>query len=317
MKKSGIQEQLLSLLLLRIEADYKEIIAEGVTIPTIIKWCAQRGFIQQALTLYSELIPDYLVKYRIIYPLDETAMREKYEKVGNQYQSWQNYFINGYVSKVDEKMKKREYINHIETRLNLLLHDAKGQLAYWKQGKEVQDSEIYIQNIIKKLALFDEPETIIYEKIQEKEIRHMIDKLHSQYIQALHKPYSISKQEYINQKLTKERVYNYIVSNSNNLGKLMKLDIHEFYNEWAVIATSGHKALFNKERKIDITIAMSNYYKTKDKRNHTNHAGMNVTSIQSVTDEAREIIEHMNLLLSLERDCSPKGQEVEGTLVSN
>lgn len=75
------EDRLFEVLLARVEQDYKDIIKEDASVPSIIKWCARKGFIQQALTLYVELIPEYLVTSGLIYPIDKEKEEKKIKKV--------------------------------------------------------------------------------------------------------------------------------------------------------------------------------------------------------------------------------------------
>ncbi|MCD7833631.1 MAG: hypothetical protein LUH00_06560 [Lachnospiraceae bacterium] len=65
-KNDTVHDQMFDYLIEDINKNYLKI-AENRTIPNIISWCLDKNLIQQAVTMYAELLPEVLVKYKILY----------------------------------------------------------------------------------------------------------------------------------------------------------------------------------------------------------------------------------------------------------
>lgn len=63
-----IQEDLFAQMIETLDKEYGGIIKKGANRLDIIKWCIDKDFLQQAMTLYTEWIPLYLVETKILYP---------------------------------------------------------------------------------------------------------------------------------------------------------------------------------------------------------------------------------------------------------
>ena len=81
------------LLLQRIEDEY-EMIGDGSDKLAIIKWCLEKGFLQQAMTLYTEWVPDIIVEKRIFYTENQEIIKEC-SKV--EYTPWAKSLLSYYV----------------------------------------------------------------------------------------------------------------------------------------------------------------------------------------------------------------------------
>ncbi len=109
-----------------IEHNYADLWSPGDrTILNIIKWCLDKNLIQQAITMYAELLPEVLVKEKIIWfsNVNWVAMLPEGEK--NQPNQRYYSFINSYIWEVVGKEAGFKY-------------DAKKKLKnYWIQAKEI------------------------------------------------------------------------------------------------------------------------------------------------------------------------------------
>ena len=81
----------------RIEKDYKELLASPDDDLAKIRWCLRHDYLQQALTLYTECIPEFLFDRGIFSLSDEQKkpIREEMKKRGEQ-RSLHFYVINAY-----------------------------------------------------------------------------------------------------------------------------------------------------------------------------------------------------------------------------
>lgn len=93
------QEEFFGKLLPTIEKEYANVISNKdniSSIPEIIKWCVNKGLLQQALTFYTERIPEFLVKSGLVTVLDKNAEHECKSK-GKSWSSWEVYLFKSYV----------------------------------------------------------------------------------------------------------------------------------------------------------------------------------------------------------------------------
>lgn len=114
----GKQEMFFSKLLPSIEREYREILPtndQPCDALKIIKWCLHRGFLQQAVTLYTEWIPVYLVENGIV-KINDKSIREICEKEKLDWKAWQSHFIQSY--KPQEKAEKGTFTSLTMTLKN-------------------------------------------------------------------------------------------------------------------------------------------------------------------------------------------------------
>lgn len=78
-KTDDVEDTLMARLIGRIHEDYHALIvnrdAEDLDIAEVIRWCLKKDYIQQALTLYTERIPEYLGKKKFIELSEEESAR--------------------------------------------------------------------------------------------------------------------------------------------------------------------------------------------------------------------------------------------------
>lgn len=98
MKGLGKQELFFSKLLPSIEREYSEVLprdGKDCDALKIIKWCLERGFLQQGITLYTEWLPVYLIDNNII-KINDAAICADCMKQKNDWNTWQNHFVRIY-----------------------------------------------------------------------------------------------------------------------------------------------------------------------------------------------------------------------------
>ncbi|MCH3914450.1 MAG: TM1812 family CRISPR-associated protein [Acidaminococcaceae bacterium] len=91
-KPGNMQERLFQKLLRVFEREYSDILNEKRHSLDIIKWCLNKNFLQQALTFYTEWIPEYIVDQKIFYPGNSQVIESCQEKTV-EYTPWQKYFL--------------------------------------------------------------------------------------------------------------------------------------------------------------------------------------------------------------------------------
>lgn len=100
-----------------IYVDYDEHIEPIEYLPKLINWCLEKSFIQQALTLCSERLPEYLFKTGKI-QIDETLTKILDEEEKKNYE--RNYYFIAHLSTFIQKLKEPKYQKTKTNILNIL-----------------------------------------------------------------------------------------------------------------------------------------------------------------------------------------------------
>lgn len=97
----SLQEKLFAEIIETIKDEYKGILGEKPKRTAIISWCIRKGFLQQAMTLYTEWIPLQIVADKIYYPAIEyqAEIIEKCQSKNQVYKKWQTVFVNEFIYK--------------------------------------------------------------------------------------------------------------------------------------------------------------------------------------------------------------------------
>ena len=115
-KRTSAEEKLFSVLLLRIQKEYKDLLEKKDTTTdlmiALIKWCVNKDLLQQATTFYTEWIPKYIIDSKII--TVQSQIRKQCEKE-KDYQNWKTYFLKNYISKQSRNlmMKQQQFIRKL------------------------------------------------------------------------------------------------------------------------------------------------------------------------------------------------------------
>lgn len=103
------QEQLFAQVLETLERDYGDIIKAEPSRIDIIRWCIKKGFLQQAMTLFTEWMPGELVKRKLYYPspLYDLEIRETCQKSDMGYKLFENVFVYDFGIKLENLREKK------------------------------------------------------------------------------------------------------------------------------------------------------------------------------------------------------------------
>lgn len=97
-----LQEDLFMQILYLIRKEYGPLLSPKPTAPDIISWCVDKDFLQQAMTLCTEWLPEYIVDERICYT-NNKARQEKLADMGKEMKrDWKKSFIITYVAEPGE-----------------------------------------------------------------------------------------------------------------------------------------------------------------------------------------------------------------------
>ncbi|WP_302535178.1 TM1812 family CRISPR-associated protein [Megasphaera elsdenii] len=144
MSKSG--DALMNCLYERIEADYDDLLQSGgVNDLTLIRWCLKHDYLQQALTLYTERVPEYLYEHKVCSLSDKG--RQKWD---NKYEDGRPGYNLFAIFDGDEK--KFEEINDIFSGAygDIIRQDlAKKNMSWWKNdsNKAFEDIKTKVENL--------------------------------------------------------------------------------------------------------------------------------------------------------------------------
>ncbi len=98
---TSVEEEMFAHIIGVIEKEYGSVIKNTSSAKSerrldIIAWCVQKKFLQQAMTLCTEWIPEILVEKKICYTENIEVIRQCRKKGESVFQGWQQQFINVY-----------------------------------------------------------------------------------------------------------------------------------------------------------------------------------------------------------------------------
>lgn len=96
-ENKSLPELLFSKILTVFKKEYAGLLEEPVTRLNIISWCVRKGYLQQAMTMCTEWLPEYIVSHEICYPVDTNISSACTTSKRYDWVSWQQYFINVFV----------------------------------------------------------------------------------------------------------------------------------------------------------------------------------------------------------------------------
>lgn len=92
---ADVSDLLMNSLRHRIQHDYKELLADEVDELVYIEWCLQHGYLQQALTLFTESFPDFVNSNEFIFIREEVKKKIEKDK-GNDPRDLEFYTLAEY-----------------------------------------------------------------------------------------------------------------------------------------------------------------------------------------------------------------------------
>ena len=123
-------DKLFATLLPTIEESYKTVLSAHDDLD-IITWCVKQGHLQQAMTLYTERVPEFIDKQGF-YTLDDATAKEINKKVKNEEISAANYLLCVWGNHLDQRGDIQVFFKRA----------LKQPLALLKQWKTVDDEDV-------------------------------------------------------------------------------------------------------------------------------------------------------------------------------
>ena len=154
------QELFFGKLLPKIKNEYVDIMPHGGKVATpvqIIRWCAKRKFLQQAVVFYTEWLPDYLIDSKLV-EVTEGNVSLECEKHKMDWSSWKIYLFKSYTppkeTAVQQSNKSVEItadkLNYEDLRKILTANLSVNQIAVKVRNKN-KKFEAFVENL-KKLS---------------------------------------------------------------------------------------------------------------------------------------------------------------------
>lgn len=154
------QELFFGKLLPKIKNEYADIMPHGGKAATpvqIIRWCAKRKFLQQAVVFYTEWLPDYLIDSKLMEVKDFNIYAEC-EKHKMDWSSWKIYLFKSYIPPKETATQQSnksveitvDKLNYEDLRKILTANLSINQIAVKVRNKN-KKFEAFVENL-KKLS---------------------------------------------------------------------------------------------------------------------------------------------------------------------
>ena len=128
-----------------VEEGYGALIHGGATRFEIIRWCMQKGFWQQAMTLCTEWLPEEIVAREIFMPGSDAV--QALAEANSDWRSWQQHFVIAYTNtKLPEPAKDapgdadlRTFCKNIRTELEMFTASSSYKISGENYSGELKD----------------------------------------------------------------------------------------------------------------------------------------------------------------------------------
>lgn len=307
--ENNLNDVLMLRLIERIKQEYSMLIAtRGQDDLKIIRWCVKKGYLQQALTLYTERIPEYIGENNF-YAIAPQEYKKLQEKIADDNRNEAFYFLNNYCSIEDD-----EELKTLQAKIDNQIR--KFNTRFFEQIKKSA-----VPAIRKKNFVYEDLQKKIFENIKlpvdwisPDEIFAGEEKLHEQLelLNTLKKNPSPLKNLSVDEL---SPIRSLINQNANNFETNEK-GFSRFEKILKFIETSNFETLrkifpsfeckaqilrlqymleekifaLKVDRKIFLKI-MDRYFRLKDERNHSNHARNDIGEFETAADLEKCILE--------------------------
>ena len=316
--ENNLNDILMARLIERIKREYSMLIAtRGQDDLKIIRWCVEKGYLQQALTLYTERVPEYIGK-KNFYAMTPQENKKLQEKIGDDKRSETFYFLNNYFT--DDKDFKN-FQTEIDNRINKINNYFFEQIKKFVVPairKKNFDYKTFREKIFSNIKLpvdWISAEEIFTDENKLCEILNLLIELKKNPVTL--KNLSDKKLEPIRgiiKELSSEFEENQ--KGFERFGKILKfletsnletlknfLPIFECKAQILRLQFMLDKKIFslNVDRKIFLSI-MDRYFRLKDERNHSNHARNDIGEFETAKDLEECILEGLDEIEKLAKD---------------
>ena len=253
-----------------IESKYAPVLRKNDDVIATIKWCAENGYLQQALTIYTEQIPGYL-KNRGFFSMDKDIIERAKKEQGHQTIEYA-LFCRCQSNHFDKKVRN---IDKYSDYRCILQNGSNKNIEPWRLDfSQLGECSSEIELVVNQLK-----------KVNDGNVKHMSEENIKKEYPFLyhmlckgkkgHKDMDFST--YLRERFNIKQMYTAMVGISR-----------DYMEEWLHIELPSptrieHMKVILEEKEINIFIKqedfisiLEDYYYIQSERNNTNHAGNNV-----------------------------------------
>lgn len=303
-------------LLPRIKKDYRELLnSEELDDLTLIDWCLNHGYLQQALTLYTERIPEVLLDperhllrfnpafreaLNVLIEKDSMGRSENFLIISEFKPKYEKELFSN-INTTTEKFRKllrNDIIKFINEQIDLqqVFSDIHGFVDEYPKFK-ITD-EAFLRKLLLRLKTWGKNPKLLLGTVQDEVWQDLMQRiLESLKDTAKPSPNWKSKAEKLYDTLQTyqygkdkiKKLLNFFTSQIDieHLGKLV-CDLDTVYAKEALDLVQSRciESDFDDDVVLEI---LTDYYEVKDERNHTNHARLETDNIKS-SEELKQFI---------------------------
>lgn len=303
-------------LLPRIKKDYRELLnSEELDDLTLIDWCLNHGYLQQALTLYTERIPEVLLDperhllrfnpafreaLNVLIAKDSMGRSEKFLIISEFKPKYEKELFSN-INTTTEKFRKllrNDIIKFINEQIDLqqVFSDIHGFVDEYPKFK-ITD-EAFLRKLLLRLKTWGKNPKLLLGTVQDEVWQDLMQRiLESLKDTAKPSPNWKSKAEKLYDTLQTyqygkdkiKKLLNFFTSQIDieHLGQLV-CDLDTVYAKEALDLVQSRciESDFDDDVVLEI---LTDYYEVKDERNHTNHARLETDNIKS-SEELKQFI---------------------------
>lgn len=314
-------------LLPRIKKDYRELLnSEELDDLTLIDWCLNHGYLQQALTLYTERIPEVLLDperhllrfnpafreaLNVLIEKDSMGRSENFLIISEFKPKYEKELFSN-INTTTEKFRKllrNDIIKFINNQIDLQqvfsdIHDFVDEYPKFK----ITD-EAFLRKLLLRLKTWKKNPELLLGTVQDEVWQELMQRILESFKNtAKPSPNWKSKAEKLYDTLQTypygrkkiEKLSNFLTSQLDieHLGQLV-CDLDTVYAKEALDLVQSRciESDFDDDVVLEI---LTDYYEVKDERNHTNHARLETDNIKS----SEELKQFMKTRLNKIRELS-------------
>ena len=301
--ENNLNDILMARLIEKIKQQYENLIAtRGQDDLKIIRWCIEKGYLQQALTLYTERVPEYIGENFI--SIDSEEEKKLFQSVKNDVRNKYFYLFNNYLLDSPDLMsysiKVQNQIRDMNKKYFLLIKTD----AVQKIIKGIFDYKTFSERLFDEMKLMTDLSNV----------ENLLDesKLHSR-LNELNE----LKQKFIDTSSPRLDAFRKIIDSLNLnpseplekrtkifLNKLSQMTMNDFRKIFPAFEVEIKilRLQFMLNRKIfslristtDFLSIMEKYFVLKDERNHSNHARNDIGEFETAQDLENFMLEGLD-----------------------
>ena len=301
--ENNLNDILMARLIEKIKQQYENLIAtRGQDDLKIIRWCIEKGYLQQALTLYTERVPEYIGEKFI--SIDSEEEKKLFQSVKNDVRNKYFYLFNNYLLDSPDLMsysiKVQNQIRDMNKKYFLLLKTD----AVQKIIKGIFDYKTFSERLFEEMKLM----TDLFN------VENLLDesKLHSR-LNELNE----LKQKFIDTSSPRLDAFRKIIDSLNLnpseplekrtkifLNKLSQMTMNDFRKIFPTFEVEikilrlqfmlNNKIFSLRISTTDFLSIMEKYFVLKDERNHSNHARNDIGEFETAQDLENFMLEGLD-----------------------